>query len=105
MSRREILFTQKLQRCVAVNIIALSLAAVNSFADCDKSLVENDANPETLMVTVEQCGGSESITDLLEVEEVPYATSILPDSRLNRPLNDEGCMPAGRSRLKLGEIK
>ena len=43
--------------------------------------------------------------DLLEIEKAPHASSILPDSRLNRPLNDEGCMPAGRSRLKLGEIK
>ena len=105
MSRREILFTQKLQRCVTLNVISLSLAAVNSLADCDKSLVENDANPETVMATEKKCGGSESITDLLEIEKAPHASSILPDSRLNRPLNDEGCMPAGRSRLKLGEIK
>ena len=101
MSRREILFTQKLQGCVAVNVIALSLVAVNSSADCHEALVRHEANPETPMVTPEDCDSSKSINDLSEAEKVLDTPFMSPDVRPNFSSDDGGCMPSGRSGLKL----
>ncbi|MAH73911.1 MAG: hypothetical protein CBC09_07415 [Cellvibrionales bacterium TMED49] len=105
MSRREILFTQKLQRCVAVKIIALSLVAVNSSADCHESLVRQEANPETPMVSPEHCDSSKSINDLSEAEKVLDTPFMSPARRPNLPSDDEGCMPSGRLGLKLESAK
>ena len=105
MSRREILFTQKLQRCVAVKIIALSLVAVNSSADCHESLVRQEANPETPMVSPEHCDSSKSINDLSEAEKALDTPLMSPDRRLNQSSDDGGCMPPGRSGLKLENTK
>ncbi len=101
MSRQEIRFTKKLQRYFVVNIFTLSLVPINSSADSNESLVGHEASPETPMVTLECCDSSESINHVSEVEKVLDTPLMSPDRGLTRSSDDGGCMPPGRSGLRL----
>ena len=105
MSRQEIRFTQKLQRYFVVNIFTLSLVTINSSADFNESLIGHEASPQTPMVILECCDSSESINHVSEAEKALDTPLISPDRRLNQSSDDGGCMPPGRSGLKLENTK